>query len=400
MKLHVNWRTALKAIVKNKKRSILTMVGIIIGIAAVIAILSVGRGFEKDTMKSLQLTDPNDPKVILQFQANSNSLDSANMDYIDAADVHNLEQLPGVTKVDYVKFNDDTNRTEILVRGNAQNKQYDLVRGATDRALMFGRNLTQQDNETLNRVMLMDSVTAKAIFGTAKAALQKGFELKGQIYQVVGIFEGVETDNMFDEPHTNLVLPRKSYERFSPKKTDHRSVELSLEKGTKMGPVATKAIKMLKKQGSKKELGAYQVVDTANLSTGIGDLLGQITLFVSAVAAISLFIAGVGVMNMMYISVSERTREIGIRRAMGATRGAIRTQFLLEGMTLTLIGGFIGYLLGMLIAYGIGTLMNITISLDLFTVLLAVGVSSGIGLIFSVMPASEAAKKDLIDILR
>ncbi|MFG5498757.1 ABC transporter permease, partial [Enterococcus faecalis] len=109
---------------------------------------------------------------------------------------------------------------------------------------------------------------------------------------------------------------------------------------------------------------------------------------------------GVGVMNMMYISVSERTKEIGIRRALGATRNSIRLQFLLEGLILTISGGIIGYSLGMIFAYGIGSLIKIHVSVDLFTILLAVGVSLFIGLVFSVMPASEAAKKDLIDILR
>lgn len=96
---------------------------------------------------------------------------------------------------------------------------------------------------------------------------------------------------------------------------------------------------------------------------------------------------------MMYISVSERTKEIGIRRALGATRKSIMLQFLLEGLILTISGGIIGYLLGMVFAYGIGSLIKVHVSVDLFTIILAVGVSSVIGLVFSVMPASEARKR-------
>jgi putative ABC transport system permease protein len=105
-------------------------------------------------------------------------------------------------------------------------------------------------------------------------------------------------------------------------------------------------------------------------------------------------------MNMMYISVSERTKEIGIRRALGATQQSIRLQFLLEGVTLTLVGGLIGYVVGIGFAYLIGSFIDVTVFIDLFTILLAVGIASGIGILFSVIPASEAAKKDLIDILR
>jgi putative ABC transport system permease protein len=199
---------------------------------------------------------------------------------------------------------------------------------------------------------------------------------------------------------TKIQIPRQTYVHFFGNERYTSSVVLTLADGSQLNKVADKAIKKLQDAGAMRQQGEYQVSNMAMMTDGISEVLSSITLFISAVAGISLFIAGVGVMNMMYISVSERTKEIGIRRALGATRGAIRLQFLLEGMTLTLVGGIIGYLLGMIVAYAIGNVMDISVSVDLFTVCLAVGVSSGIGLVFSVMPASEAAKKDLIDILR
>ena len=205
---------------------------------------------------------------------------------------------------------------------------------------------------------------------------------------------------MFSVGATKVQIPRKTYTHFFGNEKNTGSVVLTLANGSKINKTAEKAINKLKASGAMRQQGEYQVSNMAMMTDGISNVLSSITLFISAVAGISLFIAGVGVMNMMYISVSERTKEIGIRRALGATRGAIRLQFLLEGMTLTLVGGIIGYLLGMLVAYAIGSVMDIHVSVDLFTVCLAVGVSSGIGLLFSVMPASEAAKKDLIDMLR
>lgn len=178
------------------------------------------------------------------------------------------------------------------------------------------------------------------------------------------------------------------------------SVTAVLDKGTKPDEVANKILDKLKKQGSLRNQGTYQSFDSSFLTKGIGKVLSTITYFISAVAGISLFIAGVGVMNMMYISVSERTKEIGIRRALGATQRSIMIQFLLEGVMLTFTGGIIGYLLGMVVAYSIGAIMKIGIQIDFFTISIAVGVSTLIGLVFSVMPAREAAKKDLIDILR
>lgn len=178
------------------------------------------------------------------------------------------------------------------------------------------------------------------------------------------------------------------------------SVTAVLDKGTKPDEVAKKILDKLKKQGSLRNQGTYQSFDSSFLTKGIGKVLSTITYFISAVAGISLFIAGVGVMNMMYISVSERTKEIGIRRALGATQRSIMIQFLLEGVMLIFTGGIIGYLLGIVMAYSIGAIMKIGIQIDFFTISIAVGVSTLIGLVFSVMPAREAAKKDLIDILR
>lgn len=399
MKIYVNWRSALKAIKKNKKRSILTMFGIVIGIAAVIAILSIGRGFERDTIKSLTNSDSDEVTVEMYFTPSGDMMSQANIDFFNDSDLMHLEEVDGVKKAKYMTNDSNTSYIDVQVQDKKENKQLETVT-STDKETLYGRNLTSYDNATSNKVVMMDSVTAKAMFGSAKAALGQGFEYQGQLFEIVGIFEGSEQVSMFSMPETNILLPKQSYETFTEPAQDQTAVVLTLESGTAPGEITTKAVDEMKANGSRRDLGSYEVFDTALLTEGIGEMLQTITLFISAVAGISLFIAGVGVMNMMYISVSERIREIGIRRAMGATRGAIRTQFLLEGMTLTLIGGIIGYILGMILAYVIGGVMDISITIDLFTVLLAVGVSSGIGLVFSVMPASEAAKKDLIDILR
>ena len=140
--------------------------------------------------------------------------------------------------------------------------------------------------------------------------------------------------------------------------------------------------------------------DTSELMKGIGDVLSTITYFISAVAGISLFIAGVGVMNMMYISVSERTKEIGIRRALGATKGNIQLQFLVEGILITTLGGVIGYIFGIGIAKMVSLLLPFDALVDWPTALISVIVSVTIGVVFAFFPAKSAANKNIIDILR
>ncbi|MFG5432829.1 ABC transporter permease [Enterococcus faecalis] len=400
MNLYVNMRSAWKAIKNNRKRSVLTMIGIIIGISSVITILAIGRGFEKDTVKNLTKSDSKNVEIQLNFTPSDTSLYDTNTKFFQDVDLSTVRNVEGVKKADYSKIDEEQIYKDLSIRGNKKNKQIKLI-DSEGKKVSIGRNLTNQDSELLNKVATIDSVTAKELFNTPDRALGKGIEIEQELFRVVGVFPGEEQDNLFSLSNTNIEIPKETYQYyFKAKKNNTSSLTLTLEEGVELDKVTSKVIKQLKNKGSLRYLGEYEVLDTVMLTKGIGQILSTITYFITAVAGISLFIAGVGVMNMMYISVSERTKEIGIRRALGATRNSIRLQFLLEGLILTISGGIIGYSLGMIFAYGIGSLIKIHVSVDLFTILLAVGVSLFIGLVFSVMPASEAAKKDLIDILR
>ena len=399
MNVYVNFRSAWQAIKNNRKRSILTMIGIIIGISSVITILAIGRGFEKDTIKNLTKSDSKNVEIQLNFTPNDTSLYDTNTDFFQDADLSIIGNVEGVKKVDYSKIDEEQIYKDLIIKGKKTNKQIKLI-GSEGEKVSIGRNLTSQDSELSNKVAAIDSVTAKELFDTSEQALGKGIEIEQELFRIVGVFPGEEQDNLFSLSNINIEIPKATYHYYFKSEKDTSSLTLTLEEGVEPDKVTSKVINQLKEKGSLKHLGEYEVLDTAMLTKGIGQILSTITYFITAVAGISLFIAGVGVMNMMYISVSERTKEIGIRRALGATRKSIMLQFLLEGLILTLSGGLIGYLLGMALAYSVGSLIKVNVSLDLFNILLAVGVSSVIGLVFSVMPASEAAKKDLIDILR
>lgn len=399
MNVYVNFRSAWQAIKNNRKRSILTMIGIIIGISSVITILAIGRGFEKDTIKNLTKSDSKNVEIQLNFTPNDTSLYDTNTDFFQDADLSIIGNVEGVKKVDYSKIDEEQIYKDLIIKGKKTNKQIKLI-GSEGEKVSIGRNLTSQDSELSNKVAAIDSVTAKELFDTSEQALGKGIEIEQELFRIVGVLPGEEQDNLFSLSNINIEIPKATYHYYFKSEKDTSSLTLTLEEGVEPDKVTSKVINQLKEKGSLKHLGEYEVLDTAMLTKGIGQILSTITYFITAVAGISLFIAGVGVMNMMYISVSERTKEIGIRRALGATRKSIMLQFLLEGLILTLSGGLIGYLLGMALAYSVGSLIKVNVSLDLFTILLAVGVSSVIGLVFSVIPASEAAKKDLIDILR
>ncbi|MBP1041828.1 ABC transporter permease [Vagococcus sp. BWB3-3] len=399
MNFYVTWRTSLKAILKNRKRSILTMIGIVIGIASVITIMSLGRGFEKETIKSLTANEGEEVTVQVDFVPDDNNLYQSNVSLFQEADMQRLKTVGGVKDVRYPKGDDSSAYKELLIRGKKENKQLRLVKSSNKKPTV-GRDLELGDNQTHNKVVLVDSNTAEQLYNTEENALGRGLELDGQLFTIVGVFPAVELVSMFSMPESNIYVPKASYQDYFTKDEVTSSIEVILEEGATPNKVTTTVINTLEESGTMRDSGEYQVFDMAFLTDGIGTVLSTLTYFISAIAGISLFIAGVGVMNMMYISVSERTQEIGIRRAMGATEKSIQLQFLLEGVTLTMIGGIFGYILGFILATIIGSLMDIPIAVDFFTIALALGVSTAIGLIFSVMPASAAAKKDLIDILR
>lgn len=398
MNLYVNFRSAWRAIKNNRKRSILTMLGIIIGISSVITILAVGRGFEKDTVKNLSKGKSKDIEIQLNFIPSDTSPYDMNTDFFKDEDLSIVKNIEGVKKVDYTKLDEEEIYKDLVINGKKKNKQINLVKSEGEKTFL-GRQLTSQDNQILNKVALIDENTAKELFSNANNALGNGIEIDGQIFRIVGIFPGDSQDSLFSSS-VNIEIPKNTYEFYFKTNKNTSSLTVTLDDGVSPDKVTSKIINILKEKGTLRNSGDYDVLDTSMLTEGIGKILSTITYFITAIAGISLFIAGVGVMNMMYISVSERTKEIGIRRALGATRNSIRLQFLMEGLILTVSGGVIGYLFGMVFAYIVGSLIKVHVSIDAFTILLSVGISSVIGLVFSVMPASEAAKKDLIDILR
>jgi len=399
MKFDVIWRTALKAIKKNRRRSMLTMLGIIIGISAVITIMAIGRGFEKYTVESL--TGDKDAKVVVEvdFEPRDFSLYDSNESFFEDIDITKIKQIDGVADVVPDVIESGIIYVDVATKKGTTTKLIELE-GNTDEAIIVGRNITNSDYVSRNKVAVIDNNTALELFGSEENAVGNGIDIEGELFTIVGVYATEELDSLFSMDDTNVMISDSCYYYYFKEEDNNYSITATIENGYQPNLVTTDILNFLEEEGSKKDIGIYNIYDTSLLTDGISSILGAITYFISAIAGISLFIAGIGVMNMMYISVAERTSEIGIRRAMGATEKSIRLQFLLEGMTITMTGGGIGYTLGMIFASIISLFLPFPVSIDLFTIMLAISVSTLIGLIFSVVPASVAAKKDLIDILK
>lgn len=384
---------SLRSIMKNKRRNIFTMIGIIIGIAAVITIMALGNGFKKTANEQFSDSGASKDAALISFMQSTDA--DIKTEPFAPSDIQLAEREKGVEKAQIKKDKDQAFTAKVTnsrKNGNANIYVKDQFSNVDE-----GHGFNQGDNAIENKVVTIDRKLAEDLFDKPKKAVGQSLFINGQGFKIVGITTGDGFEN-------NVVhMPTQTLEHYLPNLTqDFAQLEVKIEDGYNKKEVGERVAKVLSKKGSGQAAGSYQYSDMEEMMKGISKIFDGITYFVAAVAGISLFIAGIGVMNVMYISVAERSEEIAIRRAFGAKARDIEIQFLVESVVLCLIGGIIGLLLGI----GIASLVDVVTpdyiksAVSLGSVLLAVGVSTLIGIIFGWIPARAAAKKELIDIIK
>lgn len=381
---------SLKSIMKNKRRNIFTMIGIIIGIAAVITIMSLGNGFKKTASDEFADTGASKGQAMISFMPEN--MEGSKENPFDKQDIELVKQIDGVTDA---KIKEDDSQSYGAKMTNSQ-KQSDInifKKGLVDNA-SEGKGFTQSDNELKEKVVTIDQTIAKKAF--KGDAIGKTLFIDDQGFKIVGIVNNPMYENTVN-------MPSETFNRYMGDLSQELpQLELKVDNDDNKKEIANKAAKLLNKRGSGMSEGSYQYSDMEEVMKSITQVFDAITYFVAAVAGISLFIAGIGVMNVMYISVAERTEEIAIRRAFGAKGRDIEIQFLIESIVLCLIGGIIGLIIGILISKLIEAVTPDMVQsvVSLGSILLAVGVSTLIGIVFGWIPARSASKKELIDIIK
>lgn len=381
---------SLKSIMKNKRRNIFTMIGIIIGIAAVITIMSLGNGFKKTASDEFADTGASKGQAMISFMPEN--MEGSKENPFDKQDIELVKQIDGVTDA---KIKEDDSQSYGAKMTNSQKQsdinifKKDLVDNASE-----GKGFTQSDNELKEKVVTIDQTIAKKAF--KGDAIGKTLFIDDQGFKIVGIVNNPMYENTVN-------MPSETFNRYMGDLSQELpQLELKLDNDDNKKEIANKAAKLLNKRGSGMSEGSYQYSDMEEVMKSITQVFDAITYFVAAVAGISLFIAGIGVMNVMYISVAERTEEIAIRRAFGAKGRDIEIQFLIESIVLCLIGGIIGLIIGILISKLVEAVTPDMVQsvVSLGSILLAVGVSTLIGIVFGWIPARSASKKELIDIIK
>lgn len=383
----------------NKLRTFLTSLGLLIGVASVVLLVAMGLGLKRYIEQQFESLGTNLLYVMPGSFGEGSNLQSAGGAMagirFEQKDVNSLERIPGVTSTVpfFVKF------TRVQAGGNSS--VYEIAATTADvftainLSFEYGTPFKKSDAEKGAKKVVIGRKVAEKLFGSAESALGKVVKIEDQGYKVVGIFGtkgggGLGGAGM-DE---HIFMPYKAAASFNPDKK-YYAIYLKVGKGQDISLVKQEAKRILLKDYKKDDFSVVEQTEILNTVNSIFAILNGVLV---AIAAISLVVGGIGIMNIMYVSVAERTHEIGTRRAIGATQKDILLQFLSEAVILSLLGGTLGLMVSASIVLLIQKYFPAYI--DPGSVLVALGVSSGIGLIFGVLPAKRASDLSPIEAIR
>jgi len=405
MNLTESLLTAIDSLVTNKMRAVLTMLGVIIGVAAVIALLSIGNGVSASIEGEIQAIGSNLITILTDLD-NSGGYQTLSMEDVESiADPFYVPavkavaaRVQGTQQVLY-----DGQDTNVTVSGITAN--YFDIRNLT---LELGDGLTEDDLDTKARVAVLGSNVAQDLFPDGEFPIGKAVKIRGVQYQVIGVLESKGGSGFTSEDDQVFIPLTTAQSRLYPlrTRTGNRAVNVisaQAESEELMGD-ATEQIKNVLREQHDITYQAdddFTILSQTDILEALDVITGAITLFLGAIAGISLMVGGIGIMNIMLVSVTERTREIGIRKAVGALRRDILFQFLIESLVMSLAGGLLGIALGILISTLIGNLSaDLTPVVQASTVVMASSFAAAVGLVFGIYPAWRAASLRPIEALR
>jgi len=379
-------KMAFKSILSNKMRTFLTMLGIIIGVFSVIVMVSIGQGATAQVTESVQGMGSN--LLTLNIRDRSTKFDKDNLEDIEKLIGIDLAS-PNVSLNGTIKYGLDSQESMAI---SGVDEDYKEIQGQT---VEFGRFISPIDVDYRNKVAVIGYETWENLFAGLNP-LQEEISINGEKYKVVGVLSEKES-TLMGSSNDIIIIPYT----------------------TAMRQFRTNTINTLTIQGESPELvdtalenlekylleiyedeDSYNIFNQEELLSTLDEITGTLTLMLAGIAGISLLVGGIGIMNIMLVTVSERTREIGIRKAIGARRSNILAQFLIESSVISSVGGIVGIILGMFVNKILSTSLGISTVVNIQVILIAFGFSLIVGIFFGIYPANKASKLKPVDALR
>ncbi|TDL82776.1 ABC transporter permease [Peribacillus frigoritolerans] len=384
-----NLKMSWMNIIHHKMRSFLTILGIVIGVASIIALITIVKGATGEVTE--QMSSLGADKVTVQVQGTAFKQGLLNSDIKELEGLNHVSgvspTLSGKSSIVYSK----NVMEEISIQGKNQvhfRKTEDLVEA--------GRAINKLDIENKNKVVLIGAGIVKELFW-GKDPIGEKMQIGGVNFQIIGTLQ--ESDSYSNEStNETVIMPYTTAMRFLETKSISNA-DIYMD-DSKYSEAVTSGVERVVHQAFNYKDEGYSIMNMGDMISSINEITSMMTLMLGGIASISLVVGGIGIMNMMLVSVTERTAEIGLRKALGAEPKRIQQQFLFESVFLSLFGGLIGLLAGVVIAFLVCSIMGTSFSLSASTVLLAVGFSAGIGILFGFAPARKASRLHPIDALR
>lgn len=399
MNLFENIRLAFSTIIANKMRSFLTMLGIIIGIASVIAISAIGNGGKYQINKAMEQFGTNRLMIYMNWQKQG---EMKQRDFLTDGDIEAIKRIEGIEAIaplyeDWSSVQVKNNVMEVVLIGANADSQV-----ITNVEMVNGRFINDKDVEDYSNNVVISEKEARELFGSINV-IGETITLnsyRGPIdFRVVGISK--YEDNFFSSGmnggRAQVYVPISTIMRVY-NQTVYYGVNLKVIDEEEMDRIGAQVVRLLERVHHNKDM--YTVFNLEQMMGTINNVIGTVTTVLSFIAGIALLVGGIGIMNIMLVSVSERIREIGIKKAIGAKKGVILMQFLTESAIISLLGGIIGILLGFALGMGASQLLKMPPLISVREVVFASLLSMSIGMVFGVYPANRAAKMDPIDALR